>query len=215
MKLSLFALLIFWCGVPAWATNHGPCELQLVESERLILRPIAPEEQAMRDMRRLLLNHDVQATLLSLAKDPAYPEPWLSDYTKGTLTDQEGHRISLGIFLKETGRVVGGIRVHDQKGRADILERGISFAYIMLPEYRKKGFVREAIAVLMASIEAQTPGRHYDLLIMDSNVDSIAIAKYFGYTQVRDGFEIEGAAHHIYVRGTEEWMTSIRSYLAP
>ncbi len=128
------------------------------ESERLILRAYTPEDAA--EMQRVI------------SESRAHLTPWLSWCRTGHLDVESSlaeimqwrmefrkpmtlNRIVLGVYLKETGELVGGSGIHDIRRDTASCETG----YWMSPKHVRKGYTLEACRRTISwALESQDKG---------------------------------------------------------
>jgi RimJ/RimL family protein N-acetyltransferase len=111
------------------------------------------------------LEHFLQYRLAQLAVDPSIRQ-WLGRAM--ILTDRSGRR-----------RVVGTIGFHGPPDDARRLEVG----YSVDPEYRRRGFAREAVQAMFDWAVATHGIRRFIASISPSNEPSLRLAGGFGFTQ--------------------------------
>ncbi|NJN17302.1 MAG: GNAT family N-acetyltransferase [Oscillochloris sp.] len=151
------------------------------QATTLLGYPVAAEWLEERDLIVLRIN--------DLRANPGY-RPW-------TLR---------AIIERASGAMVGHIGFHTMPGPEylqDLAPGGIELGYTVFPQYRRRGFAREAVAALISWAAAQAVPR-FVLAISPTNEPSLRIAAGLGFQQIgshedpKDGLELifarDGAA---------------------
>jgi ribosomal-protein-alanine N-acetyltransferase len=150
-------------------------------AERLLGRSIPPdwyEKRAIMEMR-----------LTDLQEDPSL-QPWLLR----------------AMVLREEGLMVGHIGCHGAPDAAylrDIAPGALEFGYTVFPEFRRRGYAREAARALMRWAHQEQQVSRFILSIRPDNLPSLCLARQFGFQRIGshvdevDGLEDIYELHHV------------------
>ena len=144
-----------------------------LETERLILRNVLPEDAAvMFDYR----NNEICARYQrGQTKDLPGIKELVAQRAGDTLTDKDNSLVA--VTLKETGEMVGEIVVMPNDGCFTL---GYTFSY----KHHRKGYAFEALTVLTELLHEQYPEMEFISFTDPENMPSRKLLKKLGYTDL-------------------------------
>lgn len=142
-----------------------------LETERLILRQVVPEDASvMYDYR----NHPACARYQrGQTKDQAGIQKLVCRHQKDVLNDYDNCLIA--VSLKSSGEMVGEIIVMPNDGCFTL---GYTFSY----KYHRKGYAFEVLSALTELLHGTYPEQEFICFVDPENIASIALLKKLGYT---------------------------------
>ena len=142
----------------------------LLETERLILRNLVPEDaQVMYDYR----NHTLCARYQrGQTKDYYSICELIRKYQNATITTDESYIIA--VALKGSGEMIGEIVVMPNDGAITL---GYTFSY----KHHRKGYAFEALSALTDMLHIRFPDWEFICFTDTANEASIALLKKLGY----------------------------------
>ena len=144
-----------------------------LETERLILRNVLPEDAAvMYDYR----NNEICARYQrGQTKDLPGIEELVARRTGDTLTDEANSLVA--VALKDTGEMVGEIVVMPNDGCFTL---GYTFSY----KHHRKGYAFESLTALTELLHEQYPEMEFISFTDPENMPSRKLLKKLGYTDL-------------------------------
>ena len=144
-----------------------------LETERLILRNVLPEDAAvMYDYR----NNEICARYQrGQTKDLPGIEELVARRTGDTLTDEANSLVA--VALKDTGEMVGEIVVMPNDGCFTL---GYTFSY----KHHRKGYAFEALTALTELLHKQHPEMEFISFTAPENMPSRKLLEKLGYTDL-------------------------------
>jgi RimJ/RimL family protein N-acetyltransferase len=104
------------------------------------------------------------------------------------------------VVAEPAGIVVGHAGFHGPPDDAGMVEIG----YTILPEHRRRGYGRAAVAALLAEAAASPEVRTVRASISPDNAASLALARSFGFAQVGDQWDDDDGLELVFERPVEE-----------
>jgi len=162
--------------------------LPVLETERLILKRIAPENAG--DMYEYASRQDVTEFLLwsphvNMRETKGYIEYLQREYRKGNYADW-------GITYKENGKFIGTIGF----ANLDLRNNWGELGYVLSPDYRGRGIMTEALTRVLSLAFRELSLHRVQLRIMDGNEKSERLARRLGF--VYEGLQRDS----VYVKGS-------------
>ena len=109
---------------------------------------------------------------INLTSTEGYIEFLCQRYKKGLYADW-------ALVLKETGKMIGTCGY----ASLDLKQKEGEIGYVLSPYYRKKGYMTEAVDMLLNFSFEKIGLERIKLRIMSENADSIRLAEKFGFTK--------------------------------
>jgi len=91
------------------------------------------------------------------------------------------------IILHEKGLMIGHIGFHTQPGAAYLhpyAPNGVEFGFTVFPDFRRKGYAREASVALMAWAHQEHAVSEFILTISPNNMPSLKLAQGLGFRKI-------------------------------
>ena len=153
-----------------------------LETERLLLRPL--EERDIEDI--IYYAGDDESYRWTIAIPHPYTEQDALDFMKiSSKTMADGKGLSLGMELKETGRLIGGAGF----ARLDLKNKSCEIGYVVGPDHRGQGFAPEASRELLRFAFEDLGLERVHVKHFDGNDSSKRVIEKLG-------FRFEGTARH-------------------
>jgi len=76
----------------------------------------------------------------------------------------------------------------------------VEIGYTTLPDYRRRGYARAAVAALLVEAAASPDVRTVRASISPDNIASLALARSFGFVQVGDQWDEENGLELVFER---------------
>ncbi len=104
--------------------------------------------------------------------------------------------LARAVVDEPAGTVVGNAGFHGPPDDAGMVEIG----YSILPEYRRRGYGRAAVAALLGEAAESPDVRTVRASISPDNVASLTLARSFGFVQVGDQWDEEDGLELVFER---------------
>lgn len=154
---------------------RGPPSFPVLFTERLVLREITPEDAPFW-LRNFSDPDAVELTAFEPPTDLEAARREIEQYC--TRIFHEGTGIRWGISQKGRGDLIGTVGYH---GWVQDRDRRARVGYDLLPEYRRRGIMTEAMRVVLAyGFKTMTLNR-VEVLVDPRNVPSVRLAERLGF----------------------------------
>ena len=123
---------------------------------------------------------------------------WVWRYRRDQIIREPGSAPWLvrAVVREPDGAVVGNAGFHGGPNDVGMVEIG----YTTLPDYRRRGYARAAVAAMLAEAAASPDVRTVRASICPDNVASLALARSFGFVQVGDQWDEENGLELVFER---------------
>lgn len=123
---------------------------------------------------------------------------WLWRYRRDQILREPASApwLARAVVDASTGAVVGHAGFHGAPDGAGMVEIG----YTILPEYRRQGYGRAAVTMLLREAAASPDVRTVRASISPDNAASLALARSFGFVQVGDQWDDEDGLELVFER---------------
>lgn len=167
----------------------------VLETERLILRPMRAEDAA--DLKKWLGRDEVYTywgrKVTGGEKNPESlfvdPRPWVKR--------KLGKDMHWGVVLKNAGEVMGDVTINDVQN-----DRMASIGYRLNPDEWSKGYITEAVQAVVQYIFGQTHLQRLEATVDVRNLASVRVLEKCGFQRegtIRQGKMVsEYCDYHIY-----------------